>query len=72
MTTFQKKSSIGGLTITRREGDKIVVNHGELIIEVVGIRGNRVKLSFKAHKEIDIRRSEQVESLPPPLPGAPV
>ena len=45
------KSSIGGLVIARYLGDQVVINHGEITIEVVEIRGNRVKLAFKANKE---------------------
>lgn len=45
------KSSIGGLVIARYIGDQVVINHGEITIEVVEIRGQRVKLAFKANRE---------------------
>lgn len=55
---FDKKSSFGGLIIKRREGERIFVNHGELVVEVVQIIGKTVCLAFKADKEIAIRREE--------------
>lgn len=58
-----KKSSIGGLVITRREREKIAVNHGEIIIEVVEIRGNEVKLAFSASREIRFDRVDKGSTL---------
>lgn len=58
MTAFKKHSKIGGLRLQRREGQTIIVNHGELVIEVTEIRNKAVKLSFQASKEISIRRGE--------------
>lgn len=50
------KSSIGGLVVTRRAGQKVSVNNGEIIIEVVEIQGKAVRIAFQAHKEIKIER----------------
>lgn len=69
MTTFNRQSKIGGLRITRKEGEVIIVNNGEIVIEVTEIRGKRVKLSLKGHKEIAIRRGESQELSPQPPPG---
>jgi sRNA-binding carbon storage regulator CsrA len=52
------RSSIGGLVVTRRPGQKISVNHGEIIIEVVQIQGGSVRIAFLAHKEISIKRMD--------------
>ena len=56
------KSSIGGLVITRRPGEQVVINHGEIVVEVVGVKGRYVRLAFAANKkEISIVRAEASE-----------
>ena len=62
MSNFTKKSQLGGLMLTRREGEAISVNHGEIYIEIVEVRGHYVRLAFKASKEISIQRAEVVTS----------
>ena len=62
MSNFTKKSQLGGLMLTRREGESISVNHGEIFIEVVEVRGHYVRLAFKANKEISIQRTETLTS----------
>lgn len=75
MTTFNKQAQIGGLRLTRKPGERVIINSGEIIVEVVEIRGNRVKLCFNGHKDITIRRGEVQEAIdrisPPPLPEPP-
>ena len=57
--SFSRKSKIGGLLLTRREGELIYINRGEVIIEVVEIRGKVIRLAFKASRnEILISRGE--------------
>lgn len=46
------------LVLTRRVGEKILLNNGEVVIEVVATRGRTVRLAFRAAKEISIRREE--------------
>jgi carbon storage regulator CsrA len=58
MSHFTKKATLRGLMMTRKEGQQIVINHGELLIEVVEVRGKYVRLAFQASKEIDIQRAE--------------
>lgn len=58
---FDKTSSIKGLILNRKAGQKVLVNKGEIEIEVVEIKGGQVRLAFKAHKEIIIQRSELLE-----------
>jgi carbon storage regulator CsrA len=48
----------GGLILTRKNGDRVIINHGELEIEVVQIHASRVRLAFYANKEISITRAE--------------
>lgn len=55
---FQKRASIHGLVVTRKEGEMIAVNRGEILIEIVEIKGKYVRLAFKAHREISIHRAE--------------
>lgn len=56
MPRFNRKSLMGGLCMTRKVGERIIINNGELIIEVVETRGRYVRLAFKSHKEITIQR----------------
>ena len=44
--------------LTRGPTDKVVINHGELTIEVVEIIGQSVRMSFLATKDISIERGE--------------
>lgn len=61
MSKFTRKAGLRGLCITRREGQRIVINHGELVVEVVQIKGRQVRLVFSAAKDIPIQREEQVK-----------
>ncbi len=56
MSGWNKRSALGGLIMTRGVGEMIKVNNGEIIIEIVEIRGKYVRLAFKANKEIQIAR----------------
>lgn len=56
----QRKSAIGGLVITRKVGDKILINGGKIIVEVVSIQGKMVRLAFLSDKDTSIRRFEAV------------
>lgn len=48
----------GSLVITRKVGERIVLNHGEVRIEIVDVKGKFVRLAFQANKEISIQREE--------------
>lgn len=61
MPAFSRASGQGGLVITRKQGQRIVINRGEVILEVVEIKGKQVRLAFVASKEIHIRREEAKE-----------
>lgn len=56
MPSFSKKATIQGLNITRKQGERIIVNNGEILIEVVEVKGRYVRLVFQANKEIKITR----------------
>ena len=57
---FNRKSSIRGLVTTRRVGEQVIINHGELVIEVVAVKGKAVRLCFQASKDISIERGEKI------------
>jgi carbon storage regulator CsrA len=60
MSQWSKKATVRGLVITRGEGEKIIINHGELVLEVVQIKGRQVRIAFAASKDISIQRAEAV------------
>ncbi len=61
MNPHKRRSSISGLVITSREGDQVIINNGEIIIEVVSIKGKQVRVCFQAHKDISIKRQDYVK-----------
>jgi len=63
MPQFKKRATMGGLMMTRKEGQRVVVNHGEITIEIVEIKGKYVRLAFKANKEIEIQREEVTKTM---------
>lgn len=48
------------LILTRKVGESIVVNDGEIRLSIVQIRGNRVRLAIEAPASVPIRRQELV------------
>lgn len=60
MPNFSKRSKINGLVITRRQGEQVIINGGELRIEVVEVMGKCVRLAFLGNPEILIQRAEAV------------
>jgi len=62
MSKFSRHSTMGGLVITCKVGEKVVINHGEIKIEIVDTKGKQVRLCFKANKEILIQRDQESES----------
>lgn len=52
------------LILTRRPGEKIIVDHGTVEIEVLSVRhGNQVKLGVKAPPGVAIHREEVEERI---------
>lgn len=45
------------LVLTRHVGEQVVIN-GNIIVEVVEIRGDKIRLGFAAPAEIPIHRAE--------------
>jgi carbon storage regulator CsrA len=58
MSDFYRRSSIGGLCFTRKTGERITINNGEIVVEVVQIKGSYVRLAFKGAREINVVRTE--------------
>src|SRR5262245_53248412 len=46
------------LVLTRKSGEQVVLNHGEVVITVVAVRGNRVRLGIQAPPEVLVDRTE--------------
>lgn len=53
----QIASGRGQLVLSREPGEAIVIDE-RVILRVIEIRGNRVRLSFQANNDVNIRRSE--------------
>ena len=60
MPHYNKPSRLGGLIIARKEGERVIINHGEIVMEVIEIKGKYVRMAFKADKEISIQREERI------------
>ncbi|MFO0808595.1 MAG: carbon storage regulator [Gemmataceae bacterium] len=49
------------LVLSRKQNEEVVIN-GNITVRVVGIKGNQVRLAFSAPLDVEIYRSEIVES----------
>ncbi len=62
------------LVLTRRIGERIVIND-QVVLEVLQVKGNRIRLGIQAPPGLSILREEllsresQVEVAPPSLPS---
>ena len=50
------------LCLTRKVGESIVIGD-DIVIEVVGLRGDKIRLGIKAPKEIPVHRLEIREAI---------
>jgi carbon storage regulator len=46
------------LVLTRRIGEKILINNNEISVQVLGISGNQVRLGIDAPESTNIHREE--------------
>lgn len=46
------------LVLTRRIGEKILINNNEISVQVLGVNGNQVKLGIDAPASTNIHREE--------------
>lgn len=59
MSRNSKQSKGGGLVLKRREGERVTINHGEMVIEVVEIKGKTVRLAFQGPRDVVVLREEE-------------
>lgn len=50
------------LVLSRKKGDRIIVND-EIVLEVVEIRGDKVRIGILAPKEVPVHRAEVWEQI---------
>lgn len=55
---YKREVTTRGLVLKRRPGQAVVINGGELVIEVIGVRGKEVMIVFQAEKEFLFERFE--------------
>ena len=48
----------GNLIITRRIGESLIIGDNDVEVEVLGVRGNQVRLSIRADKNTSVHRKE--------------
>ena len=48
----------GQLVLTRKKNEVVVIDNGRIEIEVLEIRGNKIRLAFRADPSIRINRKE--------------
>jgi len=46
------------LILTRRIGERLIINDGEIILTVLGVKGNQIRLGLDAPKDVIIHREE--------------
>lgn len=56
------KMQLRGLVISRKVGEIISVNHGELKIQISEIKGRFVRMIFEAARDVKIDRAEKIEN----------
>lgn len=62
-------TGLKGLVMTRKPGDIVRINGGELKIGIVSVKGKYVRLVFQCAKDIRIDRDEHPDALPSPQEG---
>lgn len=58
------------LILSRKPGQEVLVGD-DIVIAVLGIKGNQVRIGFKAPRHINIRRSELAEKIDTPKDETP-
>lgn len=51
------------LVLTRGKGEKVLIDNGKVIVEVVEIRNNRVRLGFTCPTDMPVHREEVYETM---------
>lgn len=50
------------LVLTRRLGEAIIID-GDIRVEVLGIKGNQIRLGIRAPKDVSVNREELEEQI---------
>lgn len=58
MIDDNEKKKSGGLVLTRKENEMVIIGDGLIVVQVLKIKGTTVSLRFMGPKEISIHRSE--------------
>lgn len=51
------------LVLTRRVGERIVINNEDIELTVLGVKGNQIKVGINAPKGVSVHRSEVYERI---------
>ena len=51
------------LVLSRKAGEKVVIDGGTIVVEVLEIRGDKVRLGFTAPPQISLHREEVAEAI---------
>ena len=55
------------LVLSRKENEKVNIGDN-IVVTVLGVRGDRVRLGFEAPREVDVHRNEIYEAIHNPQP----
>lgn len=57
---YKRYATYGGLVLKRSPGESVFINQGQIIIEVIKVKGKEVSLAFKAAEDVVIDRYERL------------
>lgn len=63
MEDTKRGGSSSRLALSRKPGERIVVGDGLVVIEVVAVKGDRVKLAITAPRELAVHREEVLNKI---------
>lgn len=46
------------LVLTRSVGERLIINDGEIQVDVLEIKGNQVRIGIRAPKDVSVHREE--------------
>lgn len=52
-----------GLVLTRQRGQRVLIDHGRIVVTVVEIRGDKVRLGFRGPPDVRIDREEVADEI---------
>jgi carbon storage regulator len=51
------------LVLSRKKYEKIILADGEIVLTVIGIKGDKVRIGIEAAKDITVHRQEVFEAI---------